>query len=245
MSSSGMFDRASTKRRLPGQKVLPLLAVCVLFGFSSAKSHALPDLTFTSGPTVTSSLELPSGGGTLDVSYVEFNNGQGNFFQKIASAHTNTLFLSSDLTIGNGDDIELSPTDSASLMLGGSSRNVDITVNVPGIPGTYYVYVSLDSGGQVNEEDESNNLVMNTDQQVIVGPPPTNTPTPTSTLTPTDTPTLPPDVTPSPTPTASHTPTSTNTPTATPTPTLGTSGPDLRLSYGPNITRKFKVLKIV
>ncbi|MFH1741791.1 MAG: CARDB domain-containing protein, partial [bacterium] len=175
-----------------------------------------PDLTFSSAPTITSSLVLPWTGGTLDVNYVEYNDGLGGPGQQKASAHTNTLFLSADLTIGNGDDVSLTPTDSAPLMAGGASRNVNITVNVPGNPGTYYLYVSLDSQNQVSEWDESNNRVMNPGQQVVVSAPPTNTPTVTPTNTPTQTPTNTPTATP--TNTATQTPTNTPTPTVTPTP---------------------------
>ena len=117
----------------------------------------------------------------------------------------------------------MSPVDESPSLNKDASRTVDLTVNAPAVPGLYYVYLSLDDDGNVNEWNENNNIHIVWADRILIGDPPTPTPTPTNT------PTLLPGVTPSPTPTA----TATHTPTATPT--LGQSGPDLLILNGPTL----------
>jgi hypothetical protein len=184
-----------------------------------------PDLYLSSGPTITSTLTLPDTGGTIDVTFTENNDGLGNRAQSRADAHTNVFYLSTDQIIGNGDDIALTPTDASPRIDSGNSRTVNVTLTIPGTPGTYYLYLSLDDANVISELYEHNNTMLNTGQIITVlaptptpTPVPTDTPVPTATSTPVPTDTPVPTATNTPVPTDTPVPTATNTPVPTDTP---------------------------
>ncbi len=204
-------------------EVTPTATNTPTFSPTPTYSNSGPDLMLLGGLAINSNTSLPSSGGILSVSFVETNNGIDP--QSRAETHTNRFYLSQDTIIGNGDDTQLTPVDYVDYRMNlGTARGAELYLNIPAIPGDYYLYLSIDDDNETNEWNESNNQVMVFAPQIIVGDPPT--PTPTST----NTPTLLPEVTPSPT----QTPTVTPTPTATPT--MGITGPDLQLTSGLTLT---------
>jgi hypothetical protein len=178
-----------------------------------------PDLYLSSDPTITSTLTLPDTGGTIDVTFTENNDGVGNTSQARADTHTNIFYLSTDQITGNGNDIALAPTDASPRINSGDLRTVNVTLTIPGTPGTYYLYLSLDDANVISELYEHNNTVLNTGQIItVLAPTPTPTPVPTNTPIPTATSTPVPTDTPVPTATSTPVPTDTPVPTATSTP---------------------------
>lgn len=120
-----------------------------------------PDLT----PTAVSGPASSPAGGAITINYtIE------NLRTPAVGSFNSSFVLSTDTTIGNGDDIALG-TDAIASLAGNSSVNDTASVTIPGAtaPGNYYIGVKADSGTAIAELDETNNTLRSTGTITVTG----------------------------------------------------------------------------
>ena len=97
-----------------------------------------------------------STGETVNVSWVTKDIGTGN----ATTSWYDSVWISPDATLGNGNDVLLRDVSAASTLLAGGSYQQSTTITVPGTlaDGTYYLIFQADRGNNQPESNEGDNL---------------------------------------------------------------------------------------
>jgi len=127
-----------------------------LFAVGSVFIQDAPDLiaTAVSGPA------NAMAGDTISVNYTVQNQRT----PAVAGNFDLAYVLSTDGTIGNGDDVALTPVSGTTIagLAGNSSTSSNSMVSIPGATAAnnYYIGITVDSGAVVAESDETNNTLL-------------------------------------------------------------------------------------